>query len=116
MAKASPTLDGLRIEPLGPETWDAFAALIERHHGIFGGCWCTWFHDLGSDKRLRAEGGEDNRAFKQRLVHEGKATRPSSSTATAPSPGASTGTPRNCPTSITARNTTRRRRARPTTG
>lgn len=30
--------------------------------------------------------------------------------ATAPSPGASTGNPRNCPTSITARNTTRRRR------
>jgi len=73
MAKASPTLDGLRIEPLGPETWDAYAALIERHNGIFGGCWCTYFHDLRSDKQLRVEVGEDNRAFKQRLVHEGKA-------------------------------------------
>jgi GNAT superfamily N-acetyltransferase len=73
MAKASPSLDGLRIEPLGPETWDAYAALIERHNGIFGGCWCTYFHDLRSDKLLRAEVGEKNRAFKQRLVHEGKA-------------------------------------------
>ena len=74
MAKVSPpTLNGLRIEPLGPETWDAYAELVERHNGIFGGCWCTWFHDLGRDKRLRAETGEDNRAFKQRLVHEGNA-------------------------------------------
>jgi GNAT superfamily N-acetyltransferase len=61
-----------RIEPLGPDTWDAVAALIERHNGIFGGCWCTWFHDLSGDKRLRVAAGEDNRAFKQRLVHEGK--------------------------------------------
>jgi hypothetical protein len=62
----------LRIEPLGPETWDAFAALVERHNGIFGGCWCSWFHDLSGDKRRRA-GVEDNRAFKRRLVHEGMA-------------------------------------------
>ena len=66
-------MDGLRIEPLGPETWDAYAALIERHNGIFGGCWCTWFHDLRGDKRLRAQAGEDNRAFKERLVREGEA-------------------------------------------
>lgn len=71
MAKASPTLDGLRIEPLGPETWDAYAALIERHNGIFGGCWCKWFSAAISGCGPRS--GEDNRAFKQRLVHEGKA-------------------------------------------
>jgi GNAT superfamily N-acetyltransferase len=62
----------LRIEPLGRDTWDAFAALVERHNGIFGGCWCTWFHDLSGDKRRRS-GVEDNRTFKCRLVHEGKA-------------------------------------------
>jgi hypothetical protein len=38
MAEASSSTDGLRIEPLGPDTWDAYAALIERHNGIFGGC------------------------------------------------------------------------------
>jgi GNAT superfamily N-acetyltransferase len=65
-------MGNLRIEPLGPDTWDAFAALVERHNGIFGGCWCTWFHDLSDDKRRRA-GVEDNPTFKRRLVHEDKA-------------------------------------------
>jgi hypothetical protein len=73
MAEASSSTDGLRIEPLGPDTWDAYAALIERHNGIFGGCWCTKFHDIRSEKRLRWEAGEDNRAFKQRLVLAGEA-------------------------------------------
>ncbi|MCU1537869.1 MAG: GCN5-related N-acetyltransferase, partial [Humibacillus sp.] len=32
------------IRALTPETWDAFAALMERNNGVFGGCWCTYFH------------------------------------------------------------------------
>jgi ribosomal protein S18 acetylase RimI-like enzyme len=33
------------IRALNSETWEAFAALVERHNGGgFGGCWCTWFH------------------------------------------------------------------------
>ncbi|QNE36008.1 GNAT family N-acetyltransferase [Leifsonia shinshuensis] len=33
------------IRPLDPTTWDAFAALCDRHAGGgFGGCYCTWFH------------------------------------------------------------------------
>jgi hypothetical protein len=35
---------GYRIEPLSAQTWDAFADLAERHNGVWGGCWCTWFH------------------------------------------------------------------------
>jgi len=38
------TVDGYRVEPLGPRTWDAYADLAERHNGVWGGCWCTWFH------------------------------------------------------------------------
>ena len=34
-----------RIAALSPETWGAFDAMVLRHNGIFGGCWCTWFHD-----------------------------------------------------------------------
>ncbi len=34
----------LTIRPLTPETWDAFADLAQRHNGVWGGCWCTWFH------------------------------------------------------------------------
>ena len=58
------------IRALDSETWDAYARLVERHNGIFGGCWCTWFHTLQADKTFTAEG---NRALKQRLVDEGRA-------------------------------------------
>jgi GNAT superfamily N-acetyltransferase len=78
------------IRPLGAKTWDAFAGLAERHKGVWGGCWCTWFHersDLRScegphgrhqamSHRTCAEKGqtvEGNRALKERLVNEGRA-------------------------------------------
>jgi hypothetical protein len=44
------------IEPLSPRTWDAFADLAERHNGVWGGCWCTWFH-LYPDPPQRRELG-----------------------------------------------------------
>jgi GNAT superfamily N-acetyltransferase len=59
-----------RIKPLGPGTWDAFADLAERHNGVWGGCWCTWFHTMHAEKGHTAEG---NRALKERLVSEGRA-------------------------------------------
>ena len=58
------------VRALGPETWEAFARLAERHNGVFGGCWCTWFHTFHSEKTFDAA---DNRALKQRLVEEGRA-------------------------------------------
>jgi GNAT superfamily N-acetyltransferase len=58
------------LKPLGPDSWDAYARLIERHNGIWGGCWCTWFHPDCPEKRQSAEG---NRALKERLVGEGQA-------------------------------------------
>ena len=58
------------IAALGPDTWDAFAGLAERHNGVFGGCWCTWFHTFSSEKSRTVEG---NRSLKQRLVAEGRA-------------------------------------------
>lgn len=60
----------LSIRPLAPETWDAFSALVERHNGIFGGCWCIWFHP---DCAERGQGYDGNRALKRALVEEGKA-------------------------------------------
>ncbi|HTG46555.1 MAG TPA: GNAT family N-acetyltransferase [Actinomycetota bacterium] len=33
------------IRALDGSTWKAFAALVERNNGIFGGCWCMGFHD-----------------------------------------------------------------------
>jgi GNAT superfamily N-acetyltransferase len=60
----------LTTRSLGPETWDAFAALAERHNGVWGGCWCTWFHTMAADKEREAEA---NRALKERLVRAGQA-------------------------------------------
>ncbi len=60
----------LTVRPLGPDTWEAYAALAERHNGVWGGCWCTWFHTMPADKP-RESGA--NRALKERLVHEGRA-------------------------------------------
>ncbi|MBS1718292.1 MAG: GNAT family N-acetyltransferase [Armatimonadetes bacterium] len=34
----------LTVKPLCEETWPAYADLIERHNGVWGGCWCMGFH------------------------------------------------------------------------
>ena len=57
--------DDLRVEALGPDTWAAYAALMERHNGVFGGCWCTYFHTMAGEKTYDAD---SNRALKERLV------------------------------------------------
>lgn len=58
------------IKPLGPDTWDAFAQLAERHNGVWGGCWCNWFHPRCAEK---AQSSGESRARKQRRVNEGRA-------------------------------------------
>jgi GNAT superfamily N-acetyltransferase len=64
------TLNEYVVRPLEPATWDAFAGLAERHNGVFGGCWCTWFHTVSAEKERTYEG---NRSLKRRLVDEGRA-------------------------------------------
>ena len=46
------------IKALDRSTWTAFATLVERNNGIFGGCWCIGFHPEGVD---RSGQGEVNR-------------------------------------------------------
>ena len=58
------------VRALTPETWDAFAALVEKHNGIFGGCWCIWFHPDGPE---RGQGYEGNRSLKHKYVEQGRA-------------------------------------------
>jgi GNAT superfamily N-acetyltransferase len=70
VTEAPQTVDTYPVKPLGPETWDDFAALAERHNGVWGGCWCTWFHTMQAEKTYDAD---DNRALKERLVREGRA-------------------------------------------
>lgn len=69
MGAAGVVVDGHRIEPLGPAIWPAYADLAERHNGVWGGCWCTWFH-LYPDPPERREIG--NRELKRRLVETGR--------------------------------------------
>lgn len=58
------------IAKLTAETWPAFDDLVLRHNGIFGGCWCIWFHP---DSEERGQGAEANRALKRRYVEAGAA-------------------------------------------
>jgi GNAT superfamily N-acetyltransferase len=53
--------------PLDASTWDAFADLVERNNGIFGGCWCIGFHPEGGVR------GTDHRAAKEERVRTGRA-------------------------------------------
>ena len=47
----------LTTRPLTPDTWDAFATLVDAHNGVFGGCWCLSFHPkvTGLDYAQRRE-------------------------------------------------------------
>ena len=60
----------LSIQPLSSETWPAFARLVEKHHGIFGGCWCISFH---LDPTGEKQSHEVYRSMKEALVREGRA-------------------------------------------
>jgi GNAT superfamily N-acetyltransferase len=55
------------VRPLDASTWDAFAELVERNNGIFGGCWCMGFHS-----ELSRTDAAQNRAGKERRVREGR--------------------------------------------
>ena len=58
---------GYDIKPLNIETWPDFAQLVERHNGVWGGCWCMGFHPEGNEQ------GPQRRAQKERRVREGRA-------------------------------------------
>jgi ribosomal protein S18 acetylase RimI-like enzyme len=77
MANVQRTAGAYTTRPLTLETWDAFAGLAERHNGVWGGCWCTWFHFAthGSPAAREAAGqtADSNRDLKRRLVAEGRA-------------------------------------------
>ena len=54
-------------QALTPATWPDFAALVERHHGVWGGCWCLEFHPEGARR------GPHRREAKACRVREGTA-------------------------------------------
>jgi GNAT superfamily N-acetyltransferase len=58
------------VRALDESTWPAFAELVERNNGVFGGCWCMGFHPEGVGKETT---GELNRQRKLERVHAGTA-------------------------------------------
>lgn len=54
-----------RTEALSPSTWPAFADLVERHNGVWGGCWCVAFHADGKAP------GAHRRGLKEQKVRDG---------------------------------------------
>ena len=63
-------MSGFAVRPLDAATWDDFAALVERHNGVWGGCWCMAFHEEGVGRGHTVEG---NRRAKEQRVREGRA-------------------------------------------
>jgi len=58
------------VKPLDETTWPDLAQLAERHHGVWGGCWCVAFHPEGVG---RGKTSAQNRAEKACRVREGRA-------------------------------------------
>jgi len=55
--------------PLTAETFEDFAALVDAHGGVFGGCWCLGFHD----RSLFALPYAEKRERKRQMVIGGQA-------------------------------------------
>jgi GNAT superfamily N-acetyltransferase len=56
--------------PLDETTWPDFARLVERHNGVWGGCWCMAFHAEGVG---RTKTPAQNRSEKEGRVRHGRA-------------------------------------------
>jgi hypothetical protein len=55
---------------LSAKTWPVFDRLFCDNNGVWGGCWCVFFHNEGS---FNAQAYDRNRATKRALVGDGKA-------------------------------------------
>ncbi len=55
------------IKALSPATWPDFAALVEKHNGVWAGCWCMEFHPDGKERSAA------RREKKERRVQAGTA-------------------------------------------
>ena len=53
---------------LAADTWDDFANLVDANNGVWGGCWCMWYHNTHSD-----DSPAKKRKAKECLVREGQA-------------------------------------------
>ncbi len=66
-SQVAPAPSPYTARPLDASTWDAFAELVERNNGIYGGCWCVPNHTEYH------RGAGDHRTLKEHLVRTGRA-------------------------------------------
>lgn len=59
-----------KARPLNESTWPDFARLVEKHNGVWGGCWCMAFHEEGVG---RGKTAVQNRSEKENRVRTGRA-------------------------------------------
>lgn len=62
-------MTAFRVLPLHVEAWPAFADLVTRDGGVWGGCWCLGFHPEGGSVR----GFDERRETKWERVMDGRA-------------------------------------------
>ena len=49
------------VRQLDASTWDAFAELVERNNGIFGGCWCIGYHPEAGNRDISYREAKEDR-------------------------------------------------------
>jgi GNAT superfamily N-acetyltransferase len=54
-----------QVKELGKETWPDFERMVEKHDGVWGGCWCTWFHMTPTDRK---QWSGKHHEYKEKLV------------------------------------------------
>jgi len=53
------------VRELGSRTWPDFERVVEKHNGVWGGCWCVAFHLKRSEEK---QWTGKHRALKEKLV------------------------------------------------
>jgi hypothetical protein len=61
---------GFQIRELSAETWPDFVRIMEKHGGVWGGCWCVAFHQ--TDRQLK-QMTTPHRQYKEELVRANRA-------------------------------------------
>jgi GNAT superfamily N-acetyltransferase len=56
---------GFAIRELDKTTWPDFVRIMEKHDGVWGGCWCVEFHLARGESNSM---GRSRRALKEKLV------------------------------------------------
>jgi GNAT superfamily N-acetyltransferase len=57
------------IRELGEETWPDFERMVEKHNGVWGGCWDTFFHMPPSEHK---KWSGKHHEYKEKLVRENR--------------------------------------------